>query len=179
MQEKVKINDNAYLELYLLDNPYDTPTLDKHNKLPLVLIMPGGGYAYVSKREGQAVALRSNSNNMHAAVLKYTTLQEDLTITMDRLLEEVEQSLDIIQDRAKEHRIDTEKIYVMGFSAGGHLAAWASNKFTDRIDRAILSYAAVGYSPDYFEDFQSDIDGKDISRYDEDAAKLADRKSVV
>lgn len=180
MNRRIEINENAYVDFYIKDPVLDVGITGEFNRdLPLLLVLPGGGYSYVSLREGQPVATRANAYGMHSAVLKYTVLQEDIDVTLDQLLAEVEFVLDYIDENAHELRIDTSKIYVAGFSAGGHLASWSSIKFNDRIDRAILAYPAVGYGPEYLEEIKAREEEADLSKYDENNAKIALRMAEL
>src|SRR5699024_12490143 len=68
--ERIKINETAYIETYLLRNS------DEYNvgkKRPLVIFCPGGGYAFTSDREGEVVAVKFNSIGLNSVVLWYTT----------------------------------------------------------------------------------------------------------
>lgn len=143
MYKTVPINEHAYLELYLLDN-LDNAGSQAEN-LPILLILPGGSYTYTSNREAQPIALSANTKAMHAAVLRYTVIPDKKDLTVDDLLAEVKAALDYIEEHSKEYRIDSKRIYLIGFSAGGHLASWASIKFYDRIDRVILAYQPFLY----------------------------------
>lgn len=88
-------------------------------KRPLVLICPGGGYNHVSEREGEPVALTFLAMGYHAAVLKYSCAPSQYPTQ----LLELAKAMCYLKDNAEEFKIDREKIFVCGFSAGGHLAA--------------------------------------------------------
>ena len=139
-----KINENAYVELYLLDTVYDDN--NQKDSLPILLVLPGGGYQYTSYREAQPIALAANSNNMHAAVLHYTNIDEDINLTMDQLVAEVRMAIEFISTFAKEKFIDMDKLNIIGFSAGGHLAATCNNRLSNLINKVVLAYPAIGLS---------------------------------
>lgn len=139
-----KINENAYVELYLLDTVYDDN--NQKDSLPILLVLPGGGYQYTSYREAQPIALAANSNNMHAAVLHYTNIDEDINLTMDQLVAEVRMAIEFISTFAKEKFIDMDKLNLIGFSAGGHLAATCNNRLSNLINKVVLAYPAIGFS---------------------------------
>ena len=107
--------DDAALYLYLLD---DSPAIDIH-KRPLILICPGGGYIYTSDREAEIVAMQFFAMGYHAAVLRYSVAP---AIYPTALLE-VGRSVSVIREHAEEWFVDSDKIVLLGFSAGGHLAA--------------------------------------------------------
>lgn len=96
-----------------------------------VVICPGGGYSYlVINNEGNDVAKEFAKKGVAAFVLKYR-LPSDL-IMQDRSigpLQDAQQAIKIVRDRAKEWHIDTARVGIIGFSAGGHLASTASTHF--------------------------------------------------
>jgi len=107
--------DYATLYLYLLD---DSPSISIH-KRPIVLICPGGGYAGTSDREAEIVALQFCAMGYHAAVLRYSVAPA----VFPAAILEVGRSVALIRENATEWFVDQEKIVILGFSAGGHLAA--------------------------------------------------------
>lgn len=99
-----------------------------NEKTPAVLICPGGGYHIVSMTaEGFNVAEWLQAHGVAAFVLKYrlpdAEVFEDKSIVP---LQDVQSAFKFIRENAKVYNIDTKAIGVMGFSAGGHLAASAS-----------------------------------------------------
>lgn len=80
---------------------------------PLVLICPGGAYRFTADREAEMIALHLNSAGYHAAVLRYSCAP---AIFPTALLE-VAESIKLLKEKAEEWHIDTEKVFVMGFSA--------------------------------------------------------------
>lgn len=152
MREIVKIDELAYFEYYLIDQENESgqsagakkPQASEAKK-PLLLIMPGGAYLHVSEREGEPVAKRANAAGMHAVVLNYTVLPMKTDLSNEELLKQVGFCLDRIEQDAERFGIDLKRIYVMGFSAGGHLAAWSSIRFHERIAKAVLAYGAIAF----------------------------------
>ncbi|MEC3880730.1 alpha/beta hydrolase [Parapedobacter sp. 10938] len=98
-----------------------------------VIICPGGGYhTLLTKREGSDVARTFNKLGVSAIVLHYR-LPND-RIMVDRSigpLQDLQQAIKTVRERAHEWHIDPSKIGVMGFSAGGHLAATAGTHHAD------------------------------------------------
>ncbi len=96
-----------------------------------VIICPGGGYGVLlTKREGSDVARAFNKLGIAAFVLKYR-LPSDETMTDRGIgpLQDAQQAIYRVRQNAKEWNIDPGKIGIMGFSAGGHLAATAGTHF--------------------------------------------------
>ena len=110
-----------------------TPYLVKGNTpAPAVIVCPGGSYFWHDMvNEGSKVAEWLNANGISAFVLRYRTAYVPAFITHFRLLfrgnrypdalNDLRQSLRLVRHQAQEFNIDTTKIGVMGFSAGGHL----------------------------------------------------------
>lgn len=109
-------NCNARLYTYVLDN---YPTIDASRRRPAVLVCPGGGYSHTSDREAEAVAIQMNAMGIHAFVLYYDVAPA-VRFPMPQL--EAAKAMITIREHAKEWNIDEEKIMILGFSAGGHLA---------------------------------------------------------
>lgn len=84
-----------------------------------VIICPGGGYDYCSVREAEPVAMRLASYNIACFVLNYSCYRK---LFPTNLLELAAAML-FVRENGDRFGIDTEKVYVCGFSAGGHLAA--------------------------------------------------------
>ena len=104
------------LTTYILD-AYEEQ--DPGLKRPLVLVCPGGAYRFTADREAEMIALQFNSTGYHSAVLRYSCAPA----VFPTALTEVAASIKMIKEQSENWHVDTEKIFVMGFSAGGHLAA--------------------------------------------------------
>jgi acetyl esterase/lipase len=100
-----------------------------------VVICPGGAYMRLAiDIEGYDVAKWFNAMGVVGIVLKYRLPSDD--IMKDKTigpLQDVLEAIRIVRRRSKEWKIDPEKIGVMGFSAGGHLAASASTLFNENV----------------------------------------------
>ena len=134
------------------------PAKDKANGTAVV-ICPGGGYSYlVMNQEGTEVAEAFSKKGVAAFVLKYRLpndkIMQDKTIGP---LQDAQQAIKMIRERAGEWQIDPLKIGIIGFSAGGHLASTASTHFNDKVidnknntslrpDFSILVYPVISFS---------------------------------
>ncbi|MBD2766725.1 alpha/beta hydrolase [Hymenobacter sp. BT664] len=96
-----------------------------------VIICPGGGYACLSiDNEGSEVARRLNQMGITAFVLKYRLPNEQSQPDPSTApLLDVQQALRLVRQQAAKYSLNPERIGVMGFSAGGHLAAAAATRF--------------------------------------------------
>ena len=86
---------------------------------PLIIICPGGGYRYVSDREGEMVALQWNAYGYHAVVLRYSVAPA----VYPTALIELATVMKMVREHSAEWHVMADKILVEGSSAGGHLAA--------------------------------------------------------
>ncbi len=91
-----------------------------HQIHPAIVICPGGGYRYVSEREGEPVAKAYYAAGFHTFVLDYSV--EDQAAGFRPLLQ-LAATVAEIRRRAPEWKVDPHAVAVCGFSAGGHLAA--------------------------------------------------------
>ena len=125
-----------------------------NEKRKALLICPGGAYSYCSERESEAVAMPFIARGFNAFVLYYSVKEKSKFPTP---LIDASLAVKFIKDHADEFHIDPDYIFVIGFSAGGHLAGalgtmWHDKCVYDAIDMpygynkvrgAILSYAVI------------------------------------
>lgn len=104
---------------------YTCQPLIHHTDRPVVLLCPGGGYRAISEREGEPVALRLLSWGYQVCVLSYSV--EGYPFPAQ--LREVAAAMELLWENAGRWHIDRERIAIMGFSAGGHLAAHYTNQY--------------------------------------------------
>ena len=107
-----------------------------------VVICPGGGYGKLSMdQEGYLMAQWLAKNGIAAFVLEYRLPNGHREVP----LEDAVEAIRIVRKKAKKYNIDPSKVGIMGFSAGGHLAASASNipAVKDRPNFSILFYPVV------------------------------------
>lgn len=96
-----------------------TYILDGSKKRGTVLICPGGGYGMTSEREAEPIALQFNAAGLNAFIVYYSVAPRK----HPQPLLDVSRAMCIIRQNAEDWKVDSNKIAVCGFSAGGHLAA--------------------------------------------------------
>jgi acetyl esterase/lipase len=96
-----------------------------------VIICPGGGYhTELIEREGRRVARAFNTQGIVAFVLKYRLPDEQyFTNAFMVPLTDVQRAIQLVREKATEWNINPSAVGIMGFSAGGHLAATAGTHF--------------------------------------------------
>lgn len=109
-------------------------------KRPAMLVLPGGGYQICSDREADPVALAYLAAGYQVFILRYS-LNEDAA--WPNPLTDYEEAMEVICRRAEEWHVFTDRIAVIGFSAGGHLAACAATMAKHRPYAAILGYPVI------------------------------------
>ena len=112
-----------------------------------VIICPGGGYARLAYDwEGTDIAKLFNAHGIAAFVLKYRLPDSLSSNNPDQVpLLDAKQAMHIVRERAVEWNINPKKVGIIGFSAGGHLAATLSTHFdsSTRPDFSILMYPVI------------------------------------
>ncbi len=124
-----------------------------------VIVCPGGGYCALNiVQEGTIVAENLNKLGIAAFVLKYR-LPNDKKMSDKTIgpIQDAQEAIKVVRERAKEWDVDTGKLGIMGFSAGGHLASTVGTHFTHsyiynpkkinlRPDFMILVYPVVSFT---------------------------------
>lgn len=123
------------------------PTKEKANGTA-VIICPGGGYRINAiEHEGTDVAKKFNEMGVAAFVLKYRIPNEASMENKETgPLQDAQRAIQMVRERANEWNINVNKIGIMGFSAGGHLASTAGTHFNTA---QIANSANVSLRPDF------------------------------
>ena len=121
---------NPYFDMYL---PYNMAEMKRQDrKRPTMVVCPGGGYWMCSEREAEPIALKFLDMGFNVFVIYYSTA-ENGPYRYPTQLTEVAALFDYINKNADELHCNTEKTGIIGFSAGGHLAAHYSNLWDDEL----------------------------------------------
>lgn len=113
------------------------PAKDAGVPAPVVIVCPGGGYQILAyDLEGTEVVEWLNSIGVSAALLKYRVPNNRAGA-----LEDARRAVRMVRAHSKDWNIDPARVGMLGFSAGGHLAASCSNS-PDRPNFTILVYPA-------------------------------------
>jgi len=141
------------LHVYLPDEKNATGTS--------VVIFPGGGYYIIAfEIEGEKIAKALNAQGIAAIVVKYRLPSDE--IMKDKSigpLQDAQEAMRIVRRNSAAWKLNPDKIGVMGFSAGGHLAASVSNRFDERLyntkdkisarpNFSILIYPVISFQDD-------------------------------
>ncbi len=112
-----------------------------------VIVCPGGGYgALADKHEGKAIAEYLNKLGVAAFVLKYRIAPR---YKHPAPIQDAQRALRFVRANAKEFGVKPDRIGIMGFSAGGHLASTAATHFDDGKADSEDPIEKVGCRPDF------------------------------
>ncbi|HUP81871.1 MAG TPA: PKD domain-containing protein [Pirellula sp.] len=118
-----------------------------------MLICPGGGYWNLYwELEGEEVARWLTSHGITGIILKYRVprrLDEDKTQPARRPLQDAQRAMSLVRSRAKEWGLNPDRIGMIGFSAGAHLAIATATHFDARTYVAIDEVDQVSSRPDF------------------------------
>lgn len=149
------------------DKEEDRPTLtvyepfDAKEPTPAVIVMPGGGYGWLAtNHEGRQVANWLNGMGITAFVLRYRVGPK---YHHPVELGDAQRAIRMVRSRAQEFHLLPDKIGILGFSAGGHLASAAETHFdagnansmdpigrvSSRPDFAVLCYPVISFVAEY------------------------------
>lgn len=137
---------------------------------PAVLVIPGGGYHFISEREGEPVAMRFLEQGYSAFILEYS-----VKTAYPVPLIEAGMAMAYIRENAERFGIDAAHVCAVGFSAGGHLTGMLATMFDDenlkrelgtkaelvRPDAAVLSYPVITTGMNTHGRTASEISGGD------------------
>lgn len=123
---------------------------------PAMLVIPGGGYAFCSDREGEPIALRYLAYGYNTFVIYYSVAPD---VRYPVALQEAAMAMCYIRLNAKELGVRADNVAAVGFSAGGHLCGCLATLFEEkcldflgenkklvRPDASLLIYPVISYT---------------------------------
>ena len=147
-------NCDPTVEMYL---PFNLTEMGRQNdKRPCMIVCPGGGYAFCSQREAEPIALQFLPQGYNVFTITYSVNPHRFPTQ----LREVAALMELIYKNADAWNCDTSKIAIIGFSAGGHLAAHYSTMFdckevrevfpeSKSVNASVLCYPVITADPKY------------------------------
>lgn len=140
---------------------------------PAVLVCPGGAYLFTSDREAEPIALAYVAKGFQAFVLHYSVGKDAVGC---KPLKEASQAIALMRENAKAWHLDPDKIASIGFSAGGHLAAWVGLCGENKPNAMILGYPGVEITRPRAQDMPNPLRdsllGEDFTQEQADALNL-------
>ena len=149
-------NCDPTVEMYL---PFNLTEMGRQNdKRPCMIVCPGGAYAFCSQREAEPIALQFLPQGYNVFTITYSVNPHRFPTQ----LREVAALMELIYKNADAWNCDTEKIAIIGFSAGGHLAAHYSTMFdckevrevfpeSKSVNASVLCYPVITADPSHAE----------------------------
>lgn len=115
-----------------------------------VVVFPGGGYRILAiDLEGTEVCDWLNSAGITCVLLKYRVPGSGPYPKSPAALEDAQRAVGLVRQHASEWHLDPKKVGVLGFSAGGHLAAAISTHFEERLYKPVDGADSQSCRPDF------------------------------
>lgn len=136
INKKIYLNSGAYFETYIMNSEIN---YQEYRKRPAIIIAPGGAYAIHATKEGEPVAIQFMQMGYQTFVLKYSVgsdrahPEKGILKNAKYPLQVVEmlETIHIVKQNAEAWNIDENNIFLMGFSAGGHVCASCGVRWND------------------------------------------------
>lgn len=132
-----------------------TPSLSiyrpaKSNSGSTVVVFPGGGYRILAwDLEGTEICSWLNSIGVTAVLVKYRVPEPAGLPRYAEPLEDAQRAVGLVRFHAREWHIDPNRVGILGFSAGGHLAALLGNRFAKRTYPAVDEADQASCQPNF------------------------------
>lgn len=140
---------------------------------PAIVVFPGGGYTHLSPREAEPIAMKFWEAGFQAFVLRYSINEH---AAFPNALVDASRAVSLVRERAGEYNVDPARVFVIGFSAGGHLAATLGTMYdkpcaafpgmkpgSNRPDGMILSYAPTSVETEHIAQSFMRTVGRDLT----------------
>ncbi len=122
--EEIKISETAVLRSYICGEYPEMPVGPRD----AMLVLPGGGYVRCSEREAEPVVKKYLAAGLNVFLLYYSCGKDAAGF---KPLIEASMAMKHIRDNAKEYNVNPDRVFAVGLSAGGHLAASLGTFFDD------------------------------------------------
>jgi acetyl esterase/lipase len=120
------------------------------NSHAAVVVFPGGAYRILAiDLEGTEVCAWLNSINVNCVLLKYRVPDTGPYPKSPEALQDAQRAVGMVREHAADWKIDADKVGVLGFSAGGHLAAALSTHFDQRLYPPVDTADKLSCRPDF------------------------------
>ncbi|TBL71347.1 alpha/beta hydrolase [Paenibacillus thalictri] len=143
------------------DIPYLVPFPVEHRQAPAVIVCPGGGYGRKAPHEGEPIARWLNSIGIAAFVLQYRVAPYRHPVPLG----DAKRAIRLVRGQAEQWGIDPQRLGILGFSAGGHLASSTGlhydegdreaadplERISSRPDLMILCYPVISLTRHFHE----------------------------
>ncbi len=131
---------DSSVQAYLHEDP-----MEGKRRYPALIVLPGGGYCHLSKREADPVALHYFAHAVNTFTLYYPIGEE---IKKEKPVETVRALVEYLHKNAEKYEVDEKRLAIIGFSAGGHLAASYSTLYKgEGLNATILGYPVITSGP--------------------------------
>lgn len=126
------------------------PAPADNNSGATIIVNPGGGYNILAYNlEGTEICKRFNSHGVNCVLVKYRVPRRKGLEKHQAPLQDLQRAIAYTRSHAGEWKIDPNRIGVMGFSAGAHLAAMASNSYAERTYPQVDNFDNASLRPDF------------------------------
>ncbi|HNP90548.1 MAG: alpha/beta hydrolase [Parabacteroides sp.] len=152
LPEGGKVGGASVLRLSGVSDPTITiyPASDEVATGAAMVVCPGGGYEILAyDLEGDEICQWLNEIGVTAVLLKYRVPRRTGLEKHTAPLQDVQRAISLVRSKAEELNLDPQRIGVMGFSAGAHLAAMASTSYDKRTYPEVDAADKVSCKPDF------------------------------
>lgn len=136
LNKRIDLPSGAYFDTYIMDSEIN---YREYRKRPAIIVAPGGAYTIHATKESEPIAIQFMQLGYQVFILKYTVGSDrahpEKGILKDAKypiqVVEMLETIHIVKEHANEWNIDTNQIFLMGFSAGGHVCATCGVRWND------------------------------------------------
>lgn len=147
---------DAYVDCYIPTPICEMGEEMEKKKYPCMVVCPGGAYVMTSEREADVIGTQFLSEQYRVFIVRYSVAPQGFP----QQIREIAGVMELIYKYSDEWNADTSKIAIVGFSAGGHLAAQYTNRYdcaeireifpeSKPVQASILCYAVLTAEPRY------------------------------